>query len=171
LSSFRDGWRHLRYLLVHSPLYLFIIPGALMALVGVLATITVLANINVLGRHWDLHTLIAGSLLIIVGVQVFAMGLCAQAYAKYYLGHRDRWFDVVRAHLKLEHGLALGVLLASVGLLTGGIVVIRWIERGFGALAEERLALVAATFVIIGLQTFFTSFLLSILGLRRSDNP
>jgi hypothetical protein len=170
LSSFRDGWRHLRFLLVHSPLYLFIIPGAIMFSVGLFGAITVLANLSLLGRHWDLHTLIAGLLLVIVGVQVLGMGICAQAYATYFMGYRVRWFDSMRARLRLEQGLIAGVLTALAGVILGATIVVRWIERGFGALSQERVALVGATLVIIGVQLFFTSFLLSILGLRRGDD-
>src|SRR5688572_8352253 len=70
LSSFRDGWRHLRFLLVHSPTHLFMIPGALLLLAGLLVAVTVLAQIDVFGREWRLHAMVAGSLLLIVGVQV-----------------------------------------------------------------------------------------------------
>ncbi len=168
LSSFRDGWRHLRYLLVHSPVYLFLLPGALMAVLGVVLSITVLENFSVLGRQWYLHTQITGTLLLVVGVQVVAMGLCAQAYATYYVGHHQRWFDAFRSRFRLEHGLMLGSLIAVAGLAVVVVVVVRWVDRGFGPLSEERLALVGATLVIIGVQVFFTSFLLSILGLRRT---
>jgi glycosyltransferase involved in cell wall biosynthesis len=167
LSSVRDGWRHLRYLLVHSPFYLFIVPGAVLCVLGVLASVLVLSELHLFGRLWDLHTLIAGSLLTIVGVQVLALGLCAEAYGTYYMGERDRWFDALRARFRLEHGLALGAGIGTAGFIVGLVVVIRWIVDGFGALAEERLALVAATLVIIGVQVFFASFLLSIIGLRR----
>jgi glycosyltransferase involved in cell wall biosynthesis len=168
LSSFRDGWRHLRYLLVHSPLYLFLIPGALLGVIGLFAMVTVLANIHWAGRQWDLHSLIGGALLIIVGVQVLALGVCAHTYGNYYMGERDRWFEAMRARLRLEHGLLAGAALGIVGCAIGAMVIVRWIGSGFGALAEERLVLVAATLVIIGVQVFFTSFLLSILGLRRA---
>jgi glycosyltransferase involved in cell wall biosynthesis len=171
LSSFRDGWRHLRYLLVHSPLYLFLLPGALMAVLGLVLSITVLENLNVFGRQWYLHTQIAGTLLLVVGVQVIAMGLCAQAYATYYVGHHQRWFDAFRSRLRLEHGLMMGSLIAVVGLAVVAVVVVRWIQRGFGPLSEEGLALAGATLVIIGVQVFFTSFLLSILGLHRAAEP
>ena len=168
LSSFRDGWRHLRYLLVHSPVYLFLLPGAVMAVLGLVLSITVLGNLNVFGRQWYLHTQIAGTLLLVVGVQVIAMGLCAQAYATYYVGHNQRWFDVLRSRFRLEHGLMIGSLIALAGLVVVAVVAVSWIDRGFGPLAEERVALVGATLVIIGVQVFFTSFLLSILGLHRS---
>jgi Glycosyl transferase family 2 len=169
LSRFRDGWRHLRYLLVHSPTYLFVIPGAAMVAFGTAASATVLARIDVLGRQWDVHTLIAGALLVIVGVQILALGLCAHAYGTYFMGERDPWFDRMRARFRLEHGLLVGGGVTVAGLAVGGVIVVRWIDRGFGRLAEQRLAIVAATLVIVGVQVFFSSFLLSILGLRRSE--
>lgn len=169
LSSFRDGWRHLRYLLVHSPRHLFIMPGAVLFGLGLLAWVPVLAGINLLGRHWDLHTLIAGSLLMIVGAQVLALGLCAQAYATYHMNVRDPWFQALRGRLRLEHGLTFGGIVSLAGAAVCATVVIRWAERGFGVLAEEKLALVGATLLIVGVQIFFVSFLLSILGLRRRD--
>jgi glycosyltransferase involved in cell wall biosynthesis len=167
LSSFRDGWRHLRFLLVHSPTYLFILPGTALAAVGTLISITVLANIDLLGRSWNIHALIGGALLTIIGTQVLALGLCAHAYGTYFMGEKDAWFDAMRARFRLEHGLALGGIIMTAGFVTALIIVIKWIEHGFGALALENLAVVAFELLIVGLQIFFSSFLLSILGLRR----
>lgn len=167
LSSFRDGWRHLRFLLLHSPNYLFILPGALMAATGGLVELIVITRIAVFGREWDIHALIGGALLAIVGTQVVALGICAHAYATYFMGEQDRWFDRMRARYRLEHGLLLGGGLVVAGLGIGTVIVIDWITHGFGALAEERMAVLAATLIIIGIQIFFSSFLLSILGLRR----
>jgi glycosyltransferase involved in cell wall biosynthesis len=167
LSSFRDGWRHLRFLLVHSPTYLFLIPGAFMALLGALVLFAVLAQINVLGRSWDIHSMVAGAMLLIVGSQVLALGLAARAYGVYVLGERDPWFDWMRARLRLEHGLLVGGVVFLAGLVVSGVIVGLWADRGFGALSEARLAVLAATLIIIGIQIFFGSFLLSILGLRR----
>jgi Mg2+/Co2+ transporter CorB len=96
------------------------------------------------------------------------MGICAQAYATYYLGDHQRWFDALRSRFRLEHGLMTGSLIAVAGLAVVAVVVARWIERSFGPLSEEQLALEGATLVIIGVQVFFTSFLLSILGLHRT---
>jgi hypothetical protein len=167
LSSFRDGWRHLRFLLVHQPTYLFIVPGVLMTLLGGLISLMVLAQLSVFGRTWDVHTMIAGSLLTIVGTQVIALGLCARAYGVYVLGEHDRLFDRMRPWLRLEHGLVAGALVTLLGLAFAVVIFARWGEAGFGALSETRLAILAATLVIVGIQVFFTSFLLSILGLRR----
>jgi glycosyltransferase involved in cell wall biosynthesis len=167
LSSFRDGWRHLRFLLVHSPNHLFILPGALMALLGGVIELIVIARLPVFGRHWEIHALIGGALLSIVGTQVVALGVCAHAYGTYFMGERDRWFDRMRARYKLEHGLVLGGGIALAGIILGAVIVVDWFSRGFGALSEERLAVLAATLIIVGIQVFFSSFLLSILGLRR----
>jgi hypothetical protein len=167
LSSFRDGWRHLRFLLVHSPTYLFVVPGAAMAGLGALIALLVLLRLDVFGRSWDLHTMIAGCLLMIIGVQVLALGLCAHAYGKYFMGERDAWFDGMRDRFRLEHGLLLGGSIAFAGVVLGGVIVGIWVDRDFGTLSEERLAILAATLIVVGLQIFFSSFLLSILGLRR----
>jgi glycosyltransferase involved in cell wall biosynthesis len=168
LSSFRDGWRHLRFLLVHSPTHLFLIPGAILFVLGVIAATTVVAHIDIFGRTWDLHAEIVGSLLVIVGVQVVSLGLCAHAYGTYFMAERDPWFDRMRARFRLEHGLLLGGVVTLAGLGVVGVIVVKWINRGFGQLSEQRLAIIAATLVIVGIQIFFSSFLLSILGLRRA---
>ncbi len=167
LSSFRDGWRHLRFLLVHSPTYLFVIPGAAMALIGALVSLTVLSQVDVLGREWDIHTMIAGILLAVVGTQILGLGLCAHAYGTYFMGEKDPWFDWARARFRLDHGLLLGGGILFVGAAFGVGIIVTWANRGFGELAETRLAIMAAALVIVGLQVVFSSFLLSILGLRR----
>jgi glycosyltransferase involved in cell wall biosynthesis len=171
LSSFRDGWRHLRFLLVHSPTHLFVIPGAVLAFVGMLVALVSLSRIEILGREWQLHSMIGGSLLAIVGSQVLALGLCAHAYGSYFMGEREAWFDRMRARYRLEHGLALGGITLLAGLIIAATIVVTWVDRGFGALSEERLLVGAATLIIVGLQVVFSSFLLSILGLRRRVEP
>src|ERR1035437_5165624 len=169
LSSFSDGWRHLRFLLVHSPNYLFIVPGAIMAAIGALVEATVISTLPVFGRNWDIHALIAGALLAIVGTQIVALGICAHAYGTYFMAEKDLWFGRMRARFRLEHGLLLGGAIMFAGLVLGAVILVDWITRGFGALAEERLAVLAATLIIVGIQIFFSSFLLSLLGLRRRD--
>jgi hypothetical protein len=167
LSSFRDGWRHLRFLLVHSPTHLFIVPGALLAGLGTLIVVFVGSGLDFFGRSWGIHALIGGALLMIVGTQVLALGLCAHAYGTYFMGARDPWFDRMRRRFRLEHGLLLGGAFVLVGLVMGSVILATWISSGFGSLADERLAVIAATLMIVGIQIFFSSFLISILGLRR----
>jgi glycosyltransferase involved in cell wall biosynthesis len=167
LSSFRDGWRHLRFLLVHSPNHLFIFPGAVLAGIGTLIILVVETGLNLLGRDWGVHAIIGGALLMIVGTQVLALGLCAHAYGTYFMGEQDPWFDRMRARFRLEHGLLLGGLFMLAGVGLGVVILASWIAHGFGSLSYERLAVVAASVLIVGIQIFFSSFLLSILGLRR----
>lgn len=167
LSSFRDGWRHLRFLLVHSPTHLFVIPGLVMAVLGVLIALTSVTGVELFGRQWQLHTMVAGALGMIVGTQVLALGLCAHAYGTYFMGEKDPWFDRMRTRFRLEHGLLLGGAVLLAGLVMGLVILSIWAGNGFGSLSEERLAVFAASLVVVGIQIFFSSFLLSILGLRR----
>jgi hypothetical protein len=168
LSTWRDGWRHLRFLLAHSPTHLFLIPGLFLTVVGALIMATVLSGINILGREWSIHSLMAGSLLTIIGTQVVSLGLCAHAYGMYFMGDVDPWFDRMRARFRLEHGLAIGGAVILAGAVAGAFIVIRWAADDFGALSQVNLAIASVTTIVIGVQVFFSSFLLSIIGLRRN---
>jgi glycosyltransferase involved in cell wall biosynthesis len=167
LSTWRDGWRHLRFLLIHSPKHLFLAPGAAMAALGTLIMVAVFAQVTFLGHQWDIHALIGGALMLILGTQVIALGLCAMAYGVYFMSERDEWFNRMRARFRLEHGLLIGGAVIVAGLILGGVVVGIWIVNGLGSLAEQKLAVLSATLITVGAEVFFTSFLLSILGLRR----
>ena len=168
LSSFRDGWRHLRFLLVHSPNHLFILPGA------------VLAGLGTFDRR--ARGLGARPVRPRLGDARADRGRAADDRRHPGAGAR-----AVRPRLRhLLHGRAgplvrphAGALpararpaaraalfvLAGVGL--GACILVTWIDHGFGSLAHEYLAVVAASLLIVGIQIFFSSFLLSILGLRR----
>ena len=167
LSSFRDGWRHLRFLLVHSPTHLFLLPAVALIILGVIAAGVSLSGLEVFGRTWQLHSMVIAALTIVVGTQIAVLGLCAHAYGAYFLGDRDPLFDRMRARYRLEHGLLLGGGLVLAGLAMGAYIAFEWADVGFGALSEERLAILATTLIIVGIQVFFSSFLISILGLRR----
>jgi len=168
LKPFRDGWRHVHLILTHSPTHLFIAPGALMALAGAFIVSIVLAEVSLFGRHWFLHTLIAGSLLLIAGLQAVGLGLCGQAYAAYFLGKRGTLVERLEARgVRLKHGLLLGGASLLAGLAVGGLILAAWAERSFGALSAQRLAVLAATLFIVGVEVIFVSLLLSMLGLRR----
>jgi len=166
LSPLHDGWRHLRLMLVYSPGFLFIVPGMLMVLLGTLIIITVFFQITLFGRAFYIHTEIAGSMLVIVGIQVVALGLIARTYGVYFMGERDPFLERMRGRFRLEHGLMLGGGLILLGLIGGAIITAHWIAQGLGTLGEGQWALVAATVLVAGIQIFFTSFMLSILGLR-----
>ncbi len=172
LSPFRDGWRHLRVILVYNPTFLFLLPGAVMLFAGSLITLLVFVHVPVFGRGLYVHSLIVGCLLILLGVQAIGTGLAARAFGVYFISEQDQLFQRLRSRLRLEHGLTLALVVAAAGLALVGVVIARWASHGFGTLREERLAILAATVVAVGAQIFFTSFLLSIIGLRRrQDEP
>jgi len=87
----------------------------------------------------------------------------------YFMGDRDPWFDRMRRRFRLEHGLLLGGAIMLAGFVVCAVVFAIWANRGFGGLSEESLAVLGATLLIVGIQVFFSSFLLSILGLRRRE--
>jgi glycosyltransferase involved in cell wall biosynthesis len=172
LSPFRDGWRHLRVILVYNPTFLFLVPGAVMFFAGSLITLLVFVHVPLFGRNLYTHSLIVGCLLILLGVQAIGLGLSARAFGVYFISEQDELFQKLRSRLRLEHGLALAALVGIGGLTLIGIVIGHWAASGFGTLREERLAILAATVVSVAAQIFFTSFLVSIIGLRRErDEP
>jgi glycosyltransferase involved in cell wall biosynthesis len=167
LEPLRDGWRHLRVILVYNPTFLFLLPGAVMLAAGSVITLLVFVQLPIFGRNLYLHSEIVGCLLILIGVQAIGTGFAARAFGVYFISERDELFRRLRARLRLEHGLMIAVLLVAAGLSLLGLVIATWIDSGFGRLEEQRLAILATTVIAVGAQIFFTSFLISILGLRR----
>jgi hypothetical protein len=155
-------------MLIHSSTFLFIIPGALLLLLG-LAIMLPLAGgpITAFGFEWHIHAMIVGSTATLVGGQVLQMGLFARTYAILYLGDRDPYLPRLWGKVRLEHGLLLGLLLslAGMGIITG--IFVEWASGGFQALGREHLALLGLTLTGLGVQTIFGSFFLSVLGLRQ----
>jgi hypothetical protein len=167
LSPLRDGWRHLRLMLVYSPGFLFFIPGAAMVAIGLLTIVTVLAKLTIFGRQFYIHAEIAGSLLVIVGIEVIVLGLIARTYGYYFMGVRDPFLERMHRHFTLERGLIAGGVVVLAAVVGGLVIVGDWIAKGAGSLGQGEVALLAATVVVAGVQIIFASFVLSILGLRR----
>lgn len=166
LSSFRDGWRHVKLLLVHSPTALFMVPGAVLLGIGAFGMTLSGLGIELFGREWQVHAMIASALLTIFGAQVVALAVSARVFAVNALGERqDRLLNWGFRRLRLEHGLIVGALLLLAGLVAAGIIIGIWINRGFGELSEQRLMITAAVLIILGVQLIFSSFFLSILSL------
>ncbi|MFL5944946.1 MAG: glycosyltransferase family 2 protein [Gaiellaceae bacterium] len=167
LSPFRDGWRHLRVILVYNPTFLFLIPGVAMVLAGSLITLLVFLQVPVFGRNLYIHSEIFGCLLVLIGVQAIGTGLAARTFGVYFISDRDELLQRLRGRLRLEHGLVIAAVFVLAGIVLISLVIASWVSHGFGTLREERLAILAATVVAVGAQVFFTSFLISIIGLRR----
>ena len=168
LNTWRDGWRHLRFMLLHSSTFLFLIPGLFLLLIG-LAIMLPLATgpVTLFGVTWYIHAMIAGSLATLVGAQIVQLGLFARTYALLYLNEHDPMLERAWRRVRLEHGLLVGAALVVVG---GGVLVAilaEWASGGFGALGRVHEALFGMTLVGLGVQTLFGSFFLSVLGLRK----
>jgi glycosyltransferase involved in cell wall biosynthesis len=167
LNPFSDGWRHLRLMLLYNPSFLFLLPGLLIVIAGAAINAASFARVSLFGHNLELHAFIGGSLLLAVGTQLVGFGLCGRIYAVNHLGDSDPWLERQMSRFRLEHGLVLGSVVALAGVVLGGAVVVEWLASGLGRLAQERVTTLAATLVTMGVQVVFTSFLLSLLSLRR----
>jgi hypothetical protein len=168
LNTWRDGWRHLRFMLLHSSTFLFLVPGFFLLLIG-LAIMLPLATgpVHAFGLTWYVHAMIAGSLATLVGAQIVQLGLFARSYALLYLNEQDPLMERLWTRVRLEHGLLLGAILTLIGGSVLAAIFVEWASGGFGALERVHEALFGLTFVGLGVQTLFGSFFLSILGLRK----
>lgn len=172
LRRWRDGWRHLRFMLLYSPRWLFLIPGAFFFLCGGLLCIWLLPGPrNLGGVSLDVHTLLIGGLACILGSQLISFAVFAKIFAVTEgLLPEDPRVNQLFRFLTLEVGLAVGALttLAGIGLLANAVFL--WRQKGFGPLdyrQSMRLVIPSATLLVLGVQAIFSSFLLSILGLAR----
>jgi hypothetical protein len=172
LRSWRDGWRHLRFLLLYSPKYLFLLPGVLMMLVGVVGGIALMAGpITVGGVRFDVSTMLYCAAATILGSQLVLFWTFAEIFAMGE-GLRPPDPNLVAAfdYITLELGLAIGSAMFLAGLVGGIVSVADWGSRGFGDLEATRtlrLVIPSVTLMILGAQGIMSSFFLSVLGLRR----
>jgi hypothetical protein len=168
LRPWRDGWRHLKFILMFSPTWLFLIPGTILMLLGVtaLTALSLVSGTLYVGPfRFDTHWAVFGSLLAILGYQVIHIGVFARIYS---VTHRflemDRVLDTALQVIRLETGLVVGVVLTALGFGIDLYVLLKWIQSNLGPLDELRTSLLGSTLMVIGIQTIFSSFFLSILG-------
>ena len=159
LRTFRDGWRHLRLLLLYSPRHLFTLPGLVMVAVGlVLLLALVRGPLTIGGRFFDFHFMFVGSLLASLGTQLLTLGLFATSWQS-----PPRWFT-------LERGLVAGGLVFGVGLAANLGILAHWLRSGFsGPLDAVRLAIFGLTAMVVGAQVLFSSFYLDLLRSTRDE--
>jgi len=171
LRSFRDGWRHLRFMLLYAPNWLFVLPGAAFMLVGLVMVFWLLPGPRVISPRvtLDVHTMIFGVIFTLLGAQILSIGAFAKVFS--YAERFDRSGTVslkrVLKRVTLESGLLLGGVSFLAGLAGCAWVTWRWVASGFGPLAEIRLVLFWAMWLFLGLQIIFASFFLSMLGISR----
>jgi len=171
LRSFRDGWRHLRFMLLFSPTYLFLLPGVLCMAIG-LIPLTLLGGgpRELLGLHFDVHYMVLGSLLTILGFQIASTGVFAKAYSHASrLYAPDRTLRWIGRYFNLERGLVIGLGLFLLGFAIDASILVRWLGSGMGQLDAVRPAIQASTLMIVGAQIVFSSFFLSMLAVPRRE--
>ena len=171
LHTWRDGWRHLRFILLFSPTYLFMIPGLFLFLLGFVFMIPAfLAVFGITGKVIYFHRTLLGGLLTILGYQMINMGLYAKAivYARYKeLRKFSNFIENFYNYFTLERGIILGILVIFIGGIVDTIVFVEWKNAGFGVLTKTGEISTASTLIIIGFQTMFSACLLSILNIRN----
>ena len=172
LRSWRDGWRHLRFLLLFSPRWLFLYPGLALLLVGVSMTTALYFSPLHVGRFGlDVHSMLYASAGALLGVQLCLFALFARVSAQLagLLPPQPRMQRLLR-WVTLERGLLFGVGIALLGLVWSAEAFWRWRETGFGALDPRvvmRDTIPAAALMVAGMELFLASFLLSVLRLRE----
>jgi glycosyltransferase involved in cell wall biosynthesis len=172
LRSWRDGWRHLRFLLLYSPRWLFLYPGLFLMLFGAVVSGWLLVGPRVVdGITFDVHTLLYAALAIIIGYQtvIFAIFTKVFAITEGLLPEDPRLTTMFR-HIQLETGIVAGALLLVAGIALSVYALVFWSATSFGPLDPSktlRVVIPAATLITVGLQTVLSSFFLSILGLKR----
>jgi glycosyltransferase involved in cell wall biosynthesis len=167
LSRYGDAWRHVRFMLLYSPSWLYFLPGFTLLVLG-LAGMIVLASgpVDVFGRTWQIHTMLAFVALTLLGAQVVQLGVFARTYALTHYGESDRLLEPLRRRIHLEHGLLFGLVLIVIGAGVLASVLVRWAQAGFGALGDEYPTALGVTLVGLGVQTIFGSFFIGLLTMR-----
>ncbi len=171
LRTWRDGWRHLRFLLLFCPRWLFVIPGVALMLLGSLMTLWLLGGTRYVGSvGLDIHTMLVSGVFALIGYELMLFGAFIKVFgmrAGFLPSSRrtDSFFRVAT----LEKGLLFGGALTLTGLALVFVAVVSWGRSGYGVLdtqASMRPLIVAVLLIAGGVQTIFASFVLSMLGIR-----
>jgi hypothetical protein len=174
LKPWRDGWRHLRFMLIYSPRWLFLVPGLVLSALGAAAgAVLAFGTIQVGNVHFSTGTLAVACMSVIIGTQLVAFAFFTKVFA---VGEgllpQDPRFSRVFKTFTLEKGICFGlaVLALGVGLLLHSLWL--WKQAGYGLLPyadNMRRLLPAVTLIVLSIQTVFSSFFMSVLGLRTDS--
>ncbi|MGQ0679658.1 MAG: glycosyltransferase family 2 protein [Actinomycetota bacterium] len=172
LSSWRDGWRHLRFMMLYSPRWLFFYPGVLLMCAGLATSAWLIPRTRVIGSvGFDVQSLLVASVMIVVGFQSAMFAVLTKVFAiSEGLLPPDERFERRFRLVNLEIGLVLGLILLLAGIAGSVFAFMQWEDRSFGALNNRetfRVVIPSLTAVILGFQTIFSSLFLGILRLRR----
>jgi len=172
LMSFRDGWRHLRFMLLHSPATTLLLPGIVAWFVGMAMVIPLAFGPIVMGnRNVDIHFMIMGGILNIVSIQLITIGLLAKAYA-HLSGLQDdpliAWFY---RHLTFERLILFTLPFILAGIIVIAKVFLKWVSEGFGALEQARVLFLGMICLTNAVQVAAAGYLFSIMILPRHVEP
>ncbi|MBI4314427.1 MAG: glycosyltransferase family 2 protein [Chloroflexi bacterium] len=171
LNSFRDGWRHLRFMLLYSPTHLYLWPGTAMMLVGLAALLGLAAGpVKAFGLTFGIHWMFVGSLLALLGFQLINLGFFARMYSlsSHIDVTRDGAVTFFTRHFRMESGLFIGLVLFSIGIVTFLFVLGTWAQHKLDVTHSIRLSILALTLSVLGAQTVFSSFFISMMVIKRS---
>ena len=174
LRTWRDGWRHLRFMLLFSPRWLFLYPGIALFAVGLVAGAILETGPKQIGAvQLDIHTLLLAGFACLIGYQLVVFAVFTKVFAMEQGFHPPNpAYRAVFRYVNLETGLVVGALMVLAGLAALVVAVISWRAVDFGSLDPRltmREVIPAAVLLTLGVQTIFASFFLSILGLESED--
>ncbi len=172
LRTWRDGWRHLRFLLLYSPRWLFLYPGFALMIVGTLAGLSLLPGPRTIrGVTFDVHTLLFSAVLVLLGFQSVNFAVFTKVFAiTEGLAPEDQRLNRLFRHITLEVGLIAGGLLTAAGLAAWIFAITTWGRLHLGPLNPEetlRVTIPGGVLVAVGFETILSSFFLSVLGMAR----
>lgn len=168
LRSFSDGWRHLRFILVYSPNFLFLIPGLFLFISGLFLMAYFYFSSPVFsGIQLYIHPMFIFAVMIMIGYQIIFFAGFSRVYAVNHLGDSDKTIEFLYNKITIEKASIIGLVLISTGLFIFIFILTKWIASDFGALGEYKNSIVALTLMVLGIQTFFSAFMLSILGIKE----
>jgi len=169
LQSLPDAWRHVRFMLLYCPLWLYFVPGGLGFVLGIfLQALLLKGPFMFLGHLWETHLAVFAGILSLLSYQLIHLGIYAHTFA---VGQgflkEDRFSAFLQRHFNLEKWLLTGFLIFCVGIAIDLSIFVEWLSHDFGALFRIRESIFAMTLLVIGLQTIFSSFFISLLSLKR----
>jgi glycosyltransferase involved in cell wall biosynthesis len=170
LRTFRDGWRHLRYIFLSAPNWLFLLPGALLVALGMGLVLWLLPGPRFAGKvGLDVHSMALGMMLALLGVHIISIGLFVKAFSyTERLTRNQISFARLLRRVKLEHGLVLGGTLTAFGFIGDAAIFADWASRGFGQLHAVRTVFFCTLAFFLGIEIVFSSVFLSMLGISRA---
>ncbi len=173
LRSFRDGWRTLRLLLFYAPDYLYLIPGSVLFVVGMILQVLLLrGDIVVKGFYLGVHWLALGCLFSLMGFQILSLGAFAKTFAmNESFEMSGRVFSKILSWFTLEAGILIGAVMVWLGLLADVAILATWLARDMGHLGSSHAVFVATTLMALGFQVVFSSFFLGMFKLNASKPP